>query len=348
MTETSTIEDSFWELKWLISNLASHANNKSSEKLLDADYHTLPALQPSLRLANKTRFSILAKALAPLPIESHRKLETWTTQRAQSHKPLQYILGTQPFADLDIKLRPPTLIPRWETEEWTMRVVDIVKNHQPQQRVTNNNTPTRILDFCTGTGCIALALAHHLPNPKVIGFDISKRAIQLSKLNARRNGVELKERVWFQQIDLLDEELRRMDGSCDRIRELFEDAFGPQSVVDVDDGNRWVEYIVSNPPYIPLHEYRELDKSVREWEDVQALLGVGNDGLGFYSVIAELASRLLKQDSKSRLPRERVFLEIGGSEQVPGVVDALMRNGFSETEVWKDLAGKDRVVVGKI
>ncbi|KAI9352678.1 S-adenosyl-L-methionine-dependent methyltransferase [Obelidium mucronatum] len=317
--ETATIEEALWEMKWLISKLST-----SKTSTLDDTYHTLPLLQPSLRLANKSRFSLLSQTLDVLSPASHQKLSVWVYQRARLHKPLQYILGTQPFAELDIKLRRPTLIPRWETEEWSIRVVDTIRNKHLTK--TSSLEPLNIIDMCSGTGCISLTLARHLgtqtrgsaftKNPcRVLGLDVDKRAIQLSQINARRNGIGW-DRVSFQQIDLMGK-----DVSPSGILQLFETSF-PSSHPLKGGG---IDYIVSNPPYIPHHEYVELDQSVKDWEDQKALLGAGADGLGFYDVIARLAIKLLKRCVPTGAEaRERVFLEIGGNQAYP-VQDILMQ-----------------------
>ena len=145
--------------------------------------------------------------------------------------PLSFILKEHWFGDLRLKVRPPVLIPRIETEHWINQL--LLKEHDLSNM--------RILDVGTGSGCIALAIAKAFPSSSVVGIDISKRAITLARLNALGNKV----------------------GNAYFIRSSFK-AFATnlQNVASFD-------LIVSNPPYIP--HSRRLPKSVRCFEDRCAL-----------------------------------------------------------------------------
>ncbi|KAG1121915.1 hypothetical protein G6F42_011968 [Rhizopus arrhizus] len=147
---------------------------------------------------------------------------------------------TQPFCELDIVTRPPTLIPRWETEEWTYKVIEMLKN-----QLSTVQKPLRILDVCTGSGCISLALAKHLPKDSVhiTGLDISTKAISLSHHNLDLHRSQLQNPVEF------------------HVQDVFQ--YTPQ-----DD----IHLIVSNPPYITDEEYETLDPDVKNWEDARALV----------------------------------------------------------------------------
>ncbi|CAJ0823808.1 5422_t:CDS:2 [Entrophospora sp. SA101] len=179
--------------------------------------------------------------------------------RVEKYKPLQYILGTQPFCDLEIITKPPVLIPRWETEEWTNRLITKINSRifsKNQKGIKNNNDINRngyldraegkqieILDICTGSGCIALALASNLPDNtcKVYGIDLSVEALELANLNLRQQQ-QLKNFVDFSKLDILndeDEKIKRF------VKEKSLNGLG-------------FNLIVSNPPYITYEEYEDL------------------------------------------------------------------------------------------
>ncbi|KAJ3065538.1 hypothetical protein HDU98_011118 [Podochytrium sp. JEL0797] len=331
--QTDSLETSLWELRWLLQKLLPRSSPHSLS--LDHDYNYLPETAHSLRAANRTRLDILTQAATHLSPHQHRKLAAWVHQRSILHKPLQYILGTQPFVGLDLLVRKPTLIPRWETEEWCVKVSERILEHQRVEAARHD--PIRILDLCSGSGCIALGLASLIPHSKVVGVDVDRRAVLLSRLNARRCGLE--DRVEFCELDLLKySPTRGFDGGVEarrnELRTMVCEAFGGTKGT--------VHYVVSNPPYIPAVEYKQLEECVKGWEDKKALQGLRDDGSGFYAVIAEVAAEMLDPHGKG----ERVFLEIGGKEQAGSVERELRRCGFSATEVWNDLAGKERVVVG--
>ncbi|KAI8148146.1 S-adenosyl-L-methionine-dependent methyltransferase, partial [Fennellomyces sp. T-0311] len=185
--------------------------------------------------------------------------------RVVRHKPLQYILGSQPFGDLDIVTRPPVLIPRWETEEWVYRLIDLIL---PQLR--HKKESFRVLDICTGSGCIALALATHLPNASIFATDLSTDAIDLAQHNHQIHASLIRNSVLrFKQIDVFDDQAMNLDP---------------------------FDLIVSNPPYITRDEYEHLDPDVKQWEDVRALVA-DQEGTAIHRRIATLASNgLLKSN----------------------------------------------------
>ncbi|RCI00893.1 hypothetical protein CU097_015015 [Rhizopus azygosporus] len=230
----------------------------------------------------------------PLTSREEKHLEDLIKQRVSDHKPLQYILGTQPFCELDIVTRPPVLIPRWETEEWTDKTIRLLYPH-----LVKKGEKMRILDICTGTGCIALALSSRLPKDSVeiIGLDISEKAIELANHNLKVHQRKLKNPVRFQQGDVFD--------------------YSPSDKVHM---------IVSNPPYVTQDEYESLDPDVKNWEDMRALVA---DDQAFAADVP------------------KVLMEIGGSHQVEPLTRTLKNNQLTNIQVWKDLAGKDRVIAAQ-
>lgn len=159
--------------------------------------------------------------------------------------PLQYILGSQPFGDLDIKCRDNVLIPRWETEEWTLKLIKQVQ--------TKSNL--KILDICTGTGCIPLLIAHNLKDATVKGLDVSDHALALANENKIATGVP---NVEFEKGNVFDSDVTKGD--------LF-------------------DLVTSNPPYISEVDFesQETEESVRLYEPKLALVG----GVEFYKALIE-------------------------------------------------------------
>lgn len=149
----------------------------------------------------------------------------------QEHKPLAYIFGSITFLDLSITVRPPILIPRPETEYLCSLLIEKLHKLAKKDLV--------ILDMCTGSGCIALALAKALPQADVYAVDISLEACALAQENAQKNDVP--------------------------IHVINSDLFSKLPEIKFD-------LIVSNPPYIGLSEWETVEESVKKWEDPRALL----------------------------------------------------------------------------
>jgi len=197
-------------------------------------------------------------------------------EHLHNHKPLAYILGSQPFLTLDLTIVPPILIPRPETEWW---VAHLIEECQKLDTATKNSL--RILDLCTGSGCIALALAHALPQSHIIGIDINPAAIPLAQQNSARNNVD---NVTFVLSDLF--------------KEL---------------GTQTFDLIVANPPYISQSDYQTLEESVRNWEDPQALWAE-NEGTQLIRQIVMRAPEYLTDALSGHLPR--LWIEIGYDQAV--------------------------------
>ena len=172
----------------------------------------------------------------------------------EPYTPLQYIIGKEKFFGLDFMVNEHVLIPRPETEVLVQVVLDTIND----KRLTIN--APRVLDLCTGSGCIAIALTKNAADCKIVASDISGDAIETAKENARLNGVF--EKIIFTKSDLF----------CD-IKGRF-------------------DLIVSNPPYIARCEFETLQKEVLK-EPLLALDG-GRDGLDFYRRIFLEAPRYLK------------------------------------------------------
>ena len=183
-------------------------------------------------------------------------------QKRQSGEPVAYILGNWEFMGLPFKVSPAVLIPRPDTETLVEAVINWARTQ---------NCPLEIADLCTGSGCIAISLAHYIPGSHVRASDISPEALAVARQNAELNGVS----VTFHQGDLWE----------------------------ALPAGRQYDVITSNPPYIDWKQLRELDTDVIDHEPRLALDG-GEDGLIFYRRLAERTAVFLKAGG-------RAFWEIG-------------------------------------
>ncbi|MCX5717889.1 MAG: peptide chain release factor N(5)-glutamine methyltransferase [Nitrospirae bacterium] len=223
-------------------------------------------------------------------------------RRRAVREPLQYILGFVEFHGLKIKVGQGVLIPRPETELLAEEVVKLFTVHR---------SPLTILDLCTGSGCLALAIAKHFPDAEVYGLDISKDAIRYAKENAELNGI--RNAVFLK-------------GS------LFE----PLSQLLTHNSSLLTfDVIVSNPPYIRSGDMPNLQPEINKWEPRNALDG-GEDGLSYYRTILSEARRYLMLSGV-------IFLEIGEG-QAEEVTVIAMQNGFCNISAIKDYAGIERIV----
>ncbi len=176
-------------------------------------------------------------------------------QKRCQHIPLQHIVGSQTFLGRDFKVNEDVLVPRMETEELVMEVLKYAKDGM------------KVLDLCTGSGCIAISLKLEMPSLEVKASDISLKALQVARENAASNHA---------CVDFIHSNL------LENISEKF-------------------DIIVSNPPYIPTEEIDTLMEEVREHEPFIALDG-GRDGFDFYRKIISLSPRALAK--KGRLLME--------------------------------------------
>ena len=176
-------------------------------------------------------------------------------KRLLKNEPIQYITGEARFHGMDMKISPGVLIPRQETDELVDLIIDENKDRDD----------LRILDLCTGSGCIAIALARNLPFSKVTAVDFSDDAIAVATENAKL----LKTKIEIKEADIFDWE--------------------PQEEFDI---------IVSNPPYVKDSEALTMDKNVLDYEPHEALFVRDEDPLRFYIRIIDIAETHLKEGGK--------------------------------------------------
>ncbi|GJC81983.1 mitochondrial N(5)-glutamine methyltransferase MTQ1 [Colletotrichum liriopes] len=238
--------------------------------------------------------------------------------------PLQYVLGSQPFGALDIKCRRGVLAPRAETEAYALHLAEMIKSGRlPGLR----DRALRIMDFCTGTGCIALALyeglARWAERLSVTGVDVSPTAVNVARENLEHNvgaGVLLppteEKSISFQLADVFEDAAMATSFQCD--------------------------ILISNPPYISrkvwTYGYGQMGYSVRKYEPKLALVPGDKaptyDGCDhadvFYARLLDVAGRL----------RPKILLfEVGDQEQAVRVVRLVRRNKYTRQaacELWRD------------
>ena len=132
-------------------------------------------------ITNKKKANLIAHETITLTSDQQQKLDSWIDQLINKNIPLQYLIGSVPFIDLEILVETPTLIPRPETEEWCVNLIEQL-NKLSHKKLT-------VLDLCSGSGCITLALAQAFPAAHVYGLDISDKAIALAQKNAIHNRI---------------------------------------------------------------------------------------------------------------------------------------------------------------
>lgn len=214
-------------------------------------------------------------------------------ERLKKQEPIQYIQGYSDFCGLRFKVTSATLIPRPETSE----LVEWIASEYSSKTVN-------ILDIGTGSGCIAISLAHKLPESNVTAWDISTAALAVAAENSRNNGTE----VTFERVDIL--------------------SYEPKSAQ--------FDIIVSNPPYIKENEKSAMHNNVLDWEPHTALFVPDSDPLLFYRTIAEKGLQMLA-------PSGTLYFEINhahGTETMKMLADY----GYTDIELRKDFADNDRMI----
>lgn len=280
-----------------------------SQKLLSVYHEHQTATQVTWWLLEKATQKSRTELLTTKTItqEVQQKIELWVSQIIDEHMPVQYILGSVPFLELDITVQAPILIPRPETEEWCQKLIaqlTLLASAQAQK--------FNLLDLCSGTGCIALSIAHAFPGADVTALDINPQACTLIELNKKNNSI----------------------GNC--------------TVVESDlftrlPKDKKYSIITANPPYITQQEWHTLEPHVKNWESPQALVAE-NEGLEIIENIINQAPVYLdtKIDGVAQL-----WIEIGSAQAEP-VIQLFKKAGYRDISIIKDLYGKNRVITGSL
>ena len=244
-------------------------------------------------------------------------------ERRSKREPLQYIFGYVDFLGMKIKVGKGVLIPRPETELLAEEAIKTVTSYESGVRSQIPPAPPllkggggglSILDLCTGSGCLALALTKEFPHAKVYGTDISEDAVRCAKENAEINGVR---DVNFLQGNLFDP-----------IAYL-----GTRYSLPVT-----FDLIISNPPYVKRNDIENLQPEIKGWEPIVALDG-GEDGLNYYRAIIPESRSYLKESGY-------LMLELG-INQADAVKEIAEGTGFKTISFKKDYAGIERIMIAK-
>lgn len=223
-------------------------------------------------------------------------------QRRKDREPTAMILGEWDFMGLTFRLNKSTLIPEQDTEVLVETALEELK------RRGLGEATLRILDLCTGSGCILLSLLHELRNAGGLGTDLSEEALEAARENAVRLG--LQERAAFRQGDLWE-----------------------------PVGDERFDLIVSNPPYVPTEVIPTLEPEVRCGEPYAALDG-GEDGLVFY--------RRIMREAAGHLKPSGIIIVESGFDEAPQIAALMQDQKLRGIRIVKDYGGLDRVVLGAL
>jgi release factor glutamine methyltransferase len=223
-------------------------------------------------------------------------------RRAAEQEPIAYLTGRAHFFSLEFEVTPDVLIPRPDTETLVENVLQTIRH-------TAGLEAPRVLDLCTGSGCIAISIAKNCKPATVTAIDISPAAIEVARRNAQANGV------------------------ADRITFLTGDLFAP--LAETTDAGPF-DILTANPPYIASGQVPRLDKSVQGFEPRLALDG-GPDGLDFHRRILEQATARLKHAGQ-------LFLEIAFDQGQAAESLAARHPGLEKVRLLKDYGGNPRVL----
>lgn len=276
---------------------------KVSEKILKEKKINDARLNAELMLCdvlNCSRIDLYLNFDKPLTKDEIRTFKNYM-QRRIKHEPLQYILGKTSFYGFDIMVNEKVLIPRQETELLVEKVLNDIKSRSLKD--------VSVFEIGTGSGCIAIALAKMLKpeniNIKVYSTDISAEALEVAEYNSALNGLVKGEIV-----------------------------FSVKDVFQIEKLNRPIDYIVSNPPYIPFAEYKKLGREVKDFEPMIALTD-RESGLKFYEHIFKIAS--------AETFCGKVYCEIGFNQK-EDIEKILMKYKISTYIFHKDYSGKFRIL----
>lgn len=261
-------------------------------------------------ITKKSRAQLLVEKEIEFTKEQKKNLRTIVDRHVVQHEPLAYILGSIPFLDLTLITRAPVLIPRPETEEWTFKLISQIKkvvSLQEQKDLT-------ILDLCTGSGCIGLALAQAFPAARITAVDKAEHALSLARENARKNDIKNIDFFWG---------------------DLFE-PLPPTKKYDL---------IVANPPYIDHREWETVELSVKKWEDYNALVAEEHGMRLIKKIIQEAPVFLHSSSPLAKCGIKQLWIEIGYN-QGETALDFCKNSGYSNAQIIQDSLHINRVIRG--
>jgi release factor glutamine methyltransferase len=283
-----------WTIKKLLNWITQYLTDKGIDSPRLSAELLLSHVVGLKRIELYTQFD---RSVPPEQLDHLRDL----VKRAGQNEPIAYLVGRTEFYSLEINVTPDCMIPRPETELLVERAIEFLREHRSGTQF--------ICDLCTGSGCIAIAIAKNFSDARIIATDICEAALTVAAENIQKH--QLSEKITL----------------------LCGDLFDP--IISGLDANEF-DLIISNPPYVSITEYERLDKNVKDYEPKKALFA-GVDGLDIYCRIIEKAGRFLKSDGA-------LMLEIGYA-QGPAVKELLEKTGdFHEIKIEKDFHDNDRIV----
>lgn len=242
-----------------------------------------------------------------VPAEKEKELSE-SLDRLLKGEPIQYVIGTTVFCGLEFTVTPDVLIPRPETE---ILCNEAVKTGERMRRMRNaygkNASPVRVLDLCTGSGCIAWTVSQKIEGAKVTAVDISEAAISVAKQQKFPAAVNF----------------------------ILHDVLDTENIPDIGP----FDIILSNPPYVLESEKSAMKTNVLDFEPSLALFVPDSDPLVFYRAIAEWSRRLLAPDGVCITEINEVF--------GPETQEVFKKAGFGSAEIIHDLFDKNRFVIYK-
>ena len=285
---------------------------------------------------------IICGKVNEISADEERKLEEIII-RLQKGEPVQYVLGEADFAGRTFHVEPGVLIPRPETAElcqWIEKdmIEKSIVSSEDSPEDSSGNSPQatddarRILDICTGSGCIAITLGLNIPNSEVIGWDISEDALRIAQGNVemmKAGNVRIEHQDALALPKAAETDNEKMKGNDDK------EVVKPKGEAKTPSTQKW-DLIVSNPPYICEKEKADMEKNVLEHEPSLALFVPDEDPLKFYRAIAEYASSALKSGGA-------LYFEINPIYEKE-TREMLLKLDFKDIETKEDAFGKKRMM----
>ena len=297
MTSTSTTQSDPWTILRLLQWTTEHLKKSGSPS---------PRLDAEVLLAHARGCERIAlyTAFAEEPDETVKAKFREVVKRRAQGEPVAYLVGKKEFYSLPFQVSKDCLIPRGETEHIVVECLDRAKPILAAESTKH----FRIVDACTGCGCIAVSVAKHLPQCTITAIDLSPAAAAIAKANVEHH--QLNDRISVVESNLLD--------------------------TVADDS---LDFVLSNPPYVSEAEYAKLDKTVREHEPRMALVG-GASGM-------EIIEQLASQAAKKLVPNGWFICELSPmiADQVESHMAST--NQWANISIVKDLARLKRLVVAQ-
>lgn len=285
-----------WTIKKLLKWIAQHLEEKG------VDSSRLCAELLLGHVLSLSRIKLYTNFDEPVGQSDLDRLHS-LVKRAANHEPVQYLVGKTEFYSIEFELTDACLIPRPETELLVEHAIEFLRTRKG---------PQLVCDLCTGSGCIAVAIAKNHCESKIIATDICDKALAVADINVKKHNL------------------------TDHITLLCGDMFEP--VIGQLDRAKF-DLVVSNPPYVSTIEYEKLDKNVRDYEPENALIA-GVDGLDVYKKIGSKIGDFLKPDAI-------LMLEIG-YDQGQTVKEMIHKTGvFTDVQIIQDFRNMDRIIIAK-